>query len=228
MHTSSQHALASENMDDLIELKIWDSVTSKHGKRVLMGFLAVLAVGAATSAAIFGARVWRVDATAQALQAAGATYAWRYQTFDSSEFERPDRFQQRLAGWIGNAAASDLTLVKIQDGDLDDEQLAFLSNLDEVRSLELQSHRATDLTLDVISKLPNLRYLTLVGKNFSIMGLLQLRNMESLQMLRFDPSHLSAIELALLKSELPGVVVASTTTVQTTPYEVVRGFSPAV
>lgn len=160
-----------------------------------------------------GARIWRVDSNERALEKIHAQYAWTHESparklkRRSTSQTLPKKVQSHLVAWLGKKVASDIGQISIESGNPNDEQLAFLPRLSRLDSLELRSHRATDATLEAISRLPKLRCLSLVGNKFSVLGLLKLRTLKSLEELRFDTTRFSAIEVATLKAELPGVRV---------------------
>lgn len=159
--------------------------------------LAVVVLGS-----FIGGRSMRVHSQVQHLEEMDAEYGWSHETFDRSMGQKPDKLRHWLAGYFGNSIVSDLAYVKLCEGDLNDRQLTFLSGLRHLQSLEIRSDQATDQTLQVISHLPDLRYLTLAGDRFSVFGLLQLRNASNLRKLQLDTQQLTPIELAVLRSQL--------------------------
>ncbi len=196
------------------QLEAWlcSSVTVKRSKQFLWALLAIPCAFLVAILVNFGGEVWRVSSTEKTLGNMQAEYAWIYETLYLSSEKPPKWACESWARKLGNPLVSDISLVKIQQGHPSDEQLHFLKNLREVRAFELRSNRATDKTLELISRLPNLRYLTLVGNNFSIMGLLKLRDAPCLTLIRVDTQQYSPIELAVLQQELPGVQVLNART----------------
>ena len=130
-----------------------------------------------------------------------------------AEFVEKTNRSGRDASWVpgqlqkiaAKSSGSNISSVRILDGDASDEQLGFLGQLSALETLELSSNLATDKTLQMISELPNIRYLTLIGNKFSVVGLLRLRALEHLEQIRINIQQYSPIELAVLKAELPGV-----------------------
>lgn len=159
-----------------------------------------------------GLHTWRVQQSENRLNSLNAQYKWQYETFDTSFGERPDRVRSQLAKWLGDATVSDIASVKITDRRVGDDQLSFLSQLKQLRSLDLGNDQLTDRTLGMIRHLPNLRYLTLAGERFSVFGLLQLRDLPNLKKLVFDQTHFTKIELAVLQMEMPDVLLADVAT----------------
>ncbi len=179
----------------------------RRAKTLVVGGLAAGCLVVLLVAALLGIRIYRIETTRSALIRFGAEYKWQHERIDPA-LPKSTRTRRLMARWLGNPTVSGFSLVRIDRGNLSDRELSFLSSLREVEILELHSDEATDQTLGVISRLPNLRYLNLAGKKFSVMGLLQLRRARRLRQLQFDAIELSPIELAVLIAELPGVIVA--------------------
>lgn len=156
-------------------------------------------------------RWWQIACLKKTLEAAKASYALADQNAILSETEMHLRgSRQRLSerSWLGklcNLAAPGISQVRIVKGNLGDGQLHFVDHLHEVERLDLRSDQATDSTLERISRLPNLRYLTIVGKRISVRGLLKLRSARELSQVRFVARDYTPIERAVLKAELAGV-----------------------
>ncbi|MCR9296455.1 MAG: hypothetical protein NXI32_27405 [bacterium] len=178
-------------------------------------WLQLLMLGTATLATVaavgFGTRVRRINKAEAALQGLEARYekiskqpANYFQDllcFNSSD--SPMDWPKAVANWI----AADIVAANIHAKDFDDERLGFIEQLVEVRDFELHSNLVTDRTLELISRLPNLRCLTLGGGQFSAVGLLQLRNHPKLARLRIQEELYTPIEIATLRCELCGVQV---------------------
>lgn len=177
------------------------------------GFLGCLAIG--FSLAEY--RSWRISHFEQELKEVGAKYKWTHTTTDLRLIDRPQETQKILAKYLGNSMVSDFSEVKIENDGITPERLGFLADLTSLRSLDVKSEAITDETLRMISKLPDLRYLSLAGNQFSIFGLLELREAHNLKRLQLDADHLTPNELALLKSELDGVQFASRNSKNQTP-----------
>ncbi|MCR9292237.1 MAG: hypothetical protein NXI32_05925 [bacterium] len=152
-------------------------------------------------------RSLRVMQTEQRLIELGAQYQWNHEVNRSQTSQTRRSIDRSLVNYFGKPAVSNFASVRLANGDPEDSQLQFLSGMKQLTALELQSNKATDRTLDIISKLPDLRYLSLAGNRFSVFGLLQLRNARSLKQLEIDTTLLSPIELAVLRSELTGVML---------------------
>lgn len=103
---------------------------------------------------------------------------------------------------------NDIDSVTFHSESLQDEDLAFLRKLPNVKSLQLHSDGATDKTLETICTLENLRSLSITGEKFTVHGLLRLRKAGKLEQLRIDTDRYSPIEMAVLKSELMAVNVS--------------------
>lgn len=150
----------------------------------------------------------RMEDVRSHLSALGAEAHWDHQTFNR---ENPDdtgkKAKAQIASIFGDSTVSAYSIVKIDHPTACDDQLTFLSKLTELKRLHLRSDSASDATLKVVSRLPNLRFLRLFGSRFSIHGLLKLRESPRLEELTIQSGLLSPIEMALLKSELPGVKV---------------------
>ena len=174
---------------------------------------ASIVLGLLVIGSFVGSRIWRVESNERALEKIHAKYAWTHESPARKLMRRsntetlPKKVRTQLVAWLGKPLVSDIAQIRIETGNPNDEQLSFLPRLSRLDSLELHSHRATDATLEAISRLPNLRTLSLVGNRFSVMGLLKLRAVHSLEELRYDSTQFSAIEIATLKAELPGVRV---------------------
>ncbi|HBE69516.1 MAG TPA: hypothetical protein DDW52_15330 [Planctomycetaceae bacterium] len=150
----------------------------------------------------------RMEDVRSHLNALGAEAHWEHQTFSRKNPKNTaKKAQTQIASVFGNSTVSSYSIVKIDHPSACDEQLAFLSKLTELKRLQLHSDSASDATLKVISRLPNLRILRLFGSRFSIHGLLNLREAPRLEELTIQTGLLTPIEMALLKSELPGVKV---------------------
>ena len=110
----------------------------------------------------------------------------------------------RIANWlIGTPLAKNLKSLRLDEMNSTDQQLEFLSELDGLEELELLSDRATDRTISQISSLPNLKRLKLGGRQFTVNGLLKLRDSKTLEALIFETPRLSDIEEAVVMAELP-------------------------
>ncbi len=208
---TGEHWEEPECSTELPAIEAWlcKLFTARRCKLACWILLVTICGGALTALATFGIEVWRVTSTERALQDMQAEYAWTYETVYLSADAPPTWARENWAKRLGNPLVSDISLVKIDRGHPDDEQLQVVKNLREVRALKLRSDRATDKALEMISQLPNLRYLTLIGNNFSIMGLLKLRDAPCLMLLRVDAQRYSPIELAVLQQEMPGVQLLS-------------------
>jgi hypothetical protein len=171
-------------------------------RRVFVGSLIVVVSGSS----LFAYRSLLNYRTESRLLALGAQYQWaevnvrQRRSQDTGALPLVPLLTDMLS--MSRAGFSSIIL---SNGNLEDSELEFLARLQSLESLKLESNRATDRTLGVISKLPDLRYLSLAGNQFSVLGLLQLRDAASLQELEIDTSSLTPIELAVLKSELAGV-----------------------
>jgi hypothetical protein len=113
-----------------------------------------------------------------------------------------------IRDWVSDIVHGGIAEVRICKGDLNDQHLDMLATLNQVHALELRSDEATDETLKTISRMPKLKTLTLDGRQFSIFGLLQLRESKVLRTLYLDKQRLTPIELAVLEAELPQVTIA--------------------
>ncbi|MEM7474773.1 MAG: hypothetical protein AAF483_07260 [Planctomycetota bacterium] len=156
-------------------------------------------------AAVTAQKTFRVMQSEQQLKELHAEYTWSHASFDRQSGEKPNFTHGVLAKYLGNALVSDVSKVKLSDEGLSDQDLSVLAGLKHLRSLDLGSRLASDETLKLISKLPDLRYLTLTGSQFTIYGLLQLREAHQLRQLCLNTEELSAVEVAVLKSQLPEV-----------------------
>lgn len=179
-----------------------------YPKWMTPGLIACIAIASLTLlfSSLAGAaslRVWRTKHYVRSLEQLDANFAWQHQTVDRQLGEQPNRVQRALASWLGSYLVSNISRVSISKGNPSDAELKVVSELHELRSMDLVSDAATDATIAALSELPKLRYLTLVGRNFSVRGLLQLRNARTLRELRIETHHFSATELALLRAELP-------------------------
>jgi hypothetical protein len=103
----------------------------------------------------------------------------------------------------------DFDSIVLRSNSLRDGDLTFLAEMKSLETLELRSQIATNRTLGLISRLPNLRHLTLSGEQFTINGYLALRHASSLRSLKIREDVLSPLELAVLKEELPGIQIQS-------------------
>ncbi|MFK7737575.1 MAG: hypothetical protein AB8B50_16185 [Pirellulaceae bacterium] len=153
-----------------------------------------------------GSRVWRVTQTEAKLKSLQADYSWSHDVISTSREDRPSETHQLLAKLLGNTVVSDVSAVRIgSKSPVNERQLEILASLPQLQMVSIDCNAATDRTLEMLSHVPDLRYLSLAGNRFSIAGLLQLRHAHNLKKLEIDTSHLSAVELAVLKSELRGV-----------------------
>ena len=183
----------------------------RWGKRIFQGGMALIAMGMLLGLSILAARTYRIEATHTELQRIQAEYKWQHQSYERKMRKTPQvRCHRMLAEWLGNSLVSDFSVVRI-DGPLNDGQLRFLHNLRAVRVLELHSDLATDATLTMLSKLPHLQHLTIIGNRFTVKGLLQLRESASLDRIRFGGSNFSPIELAVIESEIPATPITEPT-----------------
>jgi hypothetical protein len=199
-------AQANENLTEVApQSRVWRAWSAGRRTRIAfcLGLVGLLAAGGA----ILGLRSARTMRHEQILKALGAEYRWNHDLVEGTSSQSTAKLRQSLANYLGPRAVSELASVKLHKPDLEDGDLEFLSGLRQLKTLELQSDRATDQTLNLISKLPDLRYLALAGNQFSIFGLLQLRNMQNLRELDLDTTRLTPIELATLRSALAGVVL---------------------
>lgn len=165
-----------------------------------------IALGLALAALLFIGSVWRVERDRIWLSAVGAEFYWQHQVFDQKTMQVPV-IQQKLAKYLASALVSNLAVVNINTGDLNDEQLRRLSGLQSLRSLRVVSHHATDQTIETISRIGNLRHLDLEGKQFSFKGLLKLRDLEHLRYLSLIEIQLTSAELAVLETALPNAEI---------------------
>ncbi|MEC8557476.1 MAG: hypothetical protein VXZ82_20935 [Planctomycetota bacterium] len=186
-------------------------VTRLPWERVLIALGLVVAVSAAFSGYAWQ-RVHNMAETEKQLQDIDASYAWKHATFDRKSGEKPSVARRVLAKYLGNALVSYVSSVRITENDVADNDLKVLCNLPHLRQLNLASDRATDKTLQLISQLPDLRYLSLAGSQFSVYGLLKLREAHQLRELRLDLQQLTPADVAVLKSELPSVTVSDANT----------------
>lgn len=153
-----------------------------------------------------GSRVWRVTQTEAKLKDLQADYSWSHDVISTAREERPSETHQLLAKFLGNTVVSDVAAVRIgSKTPVSERQLEVLASLPQLQLVSIDCNAATDRTLEMLSHVPDLRYLSLAGNRFSIAGLLQLRHAHKLKKLEIDTSHLSPVELAVLKSELRGV-----------------------
>ncbi|GAB5402174.1 MAG: hypothetical protein Aurels2KO_04050 [Aureliella sp.] len=151
----------------------------------------------------------RVEYARYHLDKLNASHLWQHETF--SRVDKSDRQRKKtmrtLANVFGDSTVSGFSVVGIDQPDATDQDLGFLSQLRELRTLRLTSNKATNATICAVSQLPNLRYLQLLGEQFSIHGLLQLRSAKNLRELTIEKDAFTPIELAVLHAELPGVTV---------------------
>jgi hypothetical protein len=153
-----------------------------------------------------GSRIWRVTQTEAKLKSLRADYSWSHDVIHTSQENHPSEAYQLIAKLLGNSVVSDVAAVRIgSEAPVSEGQLEFLATLPQLQMVSIDCNSATDRTLEMLSHVPDLRYLSLAGNRFSIMGLLQLRHAQNLKKLEIDTSHLSPVELAVLKSELRGV-----------------------
>ncbi len=153
-----------------------------------------------------GYRVRSVMQQEAALKALQADYSWNHTDTFGNDIPGTHSF---LASYLGNATVSAVSSVRLEDKTISDQDVAFIRDLKHLQKLELDSQKITDHTLEIISQLPDLRYLSLAGNQFSIFGLLQLRQATNLQRLEINTEGLTDSELAVLRSELGDVQVTT-------------------
>lgn len=204
------------NSDDLKDGESREILGEQFARR-----FAIVSAAAATGIAVIaitlmGIRINRIETSRHTLDAMGAKSFWQHESFDSPN-SSSTKVRSQIARWLGDSTVSGISVVSINDTEADDAQLEVLQEMDEVRSLDLRSDAATDNTLAVISRLPNLRYLTVVGSKFTIRGLLQLRKAEFLRRLCVDRQQLTPMELAVLSDAIPSLQIADLRTLPPEP-----------
>lgn len=155
----------------------------------------------------------RIEVARYRLDKLEASHLWEHETFsrvDKSDRERKKTLRS-FANLLGDSTVSGFSVVSIDQPTATDQDLSFLGQLTELRTLRLASDEATNATILAVSRLPNLRYLQLFGDQFSIHGLLHLRSAQSLRELTIEKDAFTPIEMAVLHAELPGVVVSERT-----------------
>lgn len=182
------------NRTDLRELYLPALV----GLAILNGCLVtILTAGASV-------HLYRAQALQSAIERAGGHASWSdsWLTFICG-LRHQTRAGMKTLAWRG--VLPTIHEVKIFDRELSDDELEFLGTLTSLKRLELQCNTASDAVLATISRLPNLEYLRIRGKNFTAEGMLKLRALPALEQVEFDGRLCSPIELAVLEMEIPGL-----------------------
>ncbi|MEM8736834.1 MAG: hypothetical protein AAGG44_21570 [Planctomycetota bacterium] len=179
------------------------SAIAPRYRKVLLSAFAILGC---ISLCFIAVRVYRVSSTESKLKQLDAEYAWTHDVISARSDERPSEAAQLLAKFLGNTVVSDISSVQVgKKHPVSESQLEVLSKMPRLQAIEINCNAATDKTLALLGALPDLRYLSLAGNRFSVMGLLELRHATKLRRLEIDTSILTPIELAVLRSELHDV-----------------------
>ncbi len=179
----------------------------RPASRVLTRALAILATVLLLSgmcvATISGLHLYRLVSIQAAIERVNGHVVWSESRLTLSNSGRRHPAQRNasvLLGWLPTIQS-----VTIENAQLGDSDLQFLTKLTSLRSLTLHSDCATDELLATLGQLPHLKSLAIDGAQFSARGLLQLRDAESLERLAVCEEQFSAIEMAVLRAELVGL-----------------------
>ena len=112
--------------------------------------------------------------------------------------------QVKLPAWLKNLLPQDyvsnVTEVRLNKSDIDDDGLAIVATLPELRSLNLEGTKITDKSLAHLSGLTRLAFLNLNGTGCSSEGLNYLKNMNQLDTLRLAFTNVSDDGLVVLRN----------------------------